>query len=69
MSKAFDIFKGVVACAALVFGGLAVTQGLPASWEHWVLIGSTVSTALSQFTQKIGGGQPQAQAEKAPEQK
>lgn len=67
MSKAFDVFKIVVGAAAVVFGALAAAKGLPASWEHWILLGSTAATALSQFTNKIGGA---AQADqKASEQK
>lgn len=54
MVKAFDIFKGVVGAAAAVFGALAMTNGLPPSWARWVVIGLSVSTALSQFTKQIG---------------
>lgn len=60
MSKAFDIFKGFVGACAMVFGALATCNVLPASWHVPVIVGLSVSTALSQFTQKIGGA-PKAQ--------
>lgn len=52
--KALDWIKFVVGAAAVTFGALATVNGLPASWSRGVVIGLAVSTALSQFTKKIG---------------
>lgn len=60
MDKALNVVKILVAVVAGALGSLAVVGGLPPSWHQGIIVGLSICTAISQFTQKIGGQAPAA---------